>query len=156
MPTSYERIPQEGDDEFWETRPPSVRAELQRPFVYYGTGPFDPPSSDEEEEDVALEKENAHSPTAAESALLGDDEEGGKKKRPASLRWLVISLVTLVVLAGLLCHYNVFRVFKSPGLFRSHWSFCCSDIYTCKLLSSSGGSTHYHGPYLQWNFQCRE
>jgi dipeptidyl aminopeptidase B len=116
MATPYERLPQDGGDESWETRPPSVRTDPQRPFVYYGNGPFDPPSSDEEDEDVLLEKQNSRS---SESSHLSTDEEGGQKRRPASLRWLIISLVTLILLAGPSYIHDVFRVLDTlvyPGL----------------------------------------
>ncbi|KZT20995.1 hypothetical protein NEOLEDRAFT_1074339 [Neolentinus lepideus HHB14362 ss-1] len=77
------------------------------PTPYYGDGPFDPPSSDDEDEGL-LEKSPklSRSPGIAERGPDDLYEEegvlvvGGTKKRPSSLRWLVICLVSLVLLAA--------------------------------------------------------
>lgn len=112
MPTTpYERLPQEREGPSRETIPStssSRRPSPQRPPTYYGHGSFDPPSSDEED-DAFLEKNGPSTPGIAERGRMGDEDEdegtglvlgGGQKQRPSSLRWLIISLVTLIVLAG--------------------------------------------------------
>lgn len=113
MPSqAYERLPQEGEPGYRDDQGTSrigVNDTHRRPETYYGHGPFDAPSSDEEEDDL-LEK-SLHLPTSPGLAERGqyDEEElddgvglvvGGQKKRPSSLRWLIIALVTLVVIAG--------------------------------------------------------
>lgn len=150
MSSSYERLPQEGDDDSWELA--SHSAQPQRPTIYYGHGPFDPPSSDDEDEDVLREKGGSRSPGLAESGLDGED---GQKKRPSSLRWLIISLVTLVGLAGVWPYfYDNVRVLDTR-ISRLHWHICCSIIQICWSLSPSRCSAHNHGSYLQWNFPRR-
>jgi dipeptidyl aminopeptidase len=73
-----------------------------RPEVYYGDGPFDPPSSDEEDETL-LDKDEPSSPGFAEEGSFGDSGSRIKsRQRPASLRALIISLVALVTLAGII------------------------------------------------------
>lgn len=51
-PSEYAAIPQDGDDVF---SPTAESSQLVKPEVYYGEGPFDPPSSDDEG-DGLLEK----------------------------------------------------------------------------------------------------
>lgn len=50
-PSEYSTIPQDGEDLFSSGDPQHVK-----PEVYYGDGPFDPPSSDDENDEL-LEKE---------------------------------------------------------------------------------------------------
>ncbi|KAF9814328.1 hypothetical protein IEO21_05171 [Rhodonia placenta] len=80
-----------------------------KPETYYGEGTFDPPSSDEEADEL-LEKGGRESPEQAERAgMRSAMVDGGtllvgirKARRPASLCFLVGSLVTLVTLAAVI------------------------------------------------------
>ncbi|OJT13681.1 hypothetical protein TRAPUB_9780 [Trametes pubescens] len=98
MPSTYEPLAQEGDDVFGTV--PSSSAVVHpipiKPETYYGEGPFDPPSSDDEA-DSFLGKEDERSGRAIEAE--GDLVVGSRKKRPASVKFLVISLVSLVSVA---------------------------------------------------------
>jgi len=104
----YEAISQE--DLFHENGASSLRnLDEFRPFTvkpetYYGEGPFDPQSSDEEADDL-LEKSPARSPGAAERGRADMEGDGllvVGSKRPTSLRFLIISLVSLVSLAAVI------------------------------------------------------
>ncbi|KAH9945746.1 dipeptidyl aminopeptidase [Amylocystis lapponica] len=102
----YEALSQEGDDlqngssslgPVDEFRPAPTK-----PVTYYGEGPFDPPSSDEEGDEL-LEKSPTRSPGTAERGGVGLHDDGGlvvgSNKRYSSLRFLIISLASLVSLA---------------------------------------------------------
>ena len=75
-PSEYSAVPRDGDDMF---SPTAESSQYVKPEVYYGEGPFDPPSSDDEE-DVLLEKNRAR-------GIASEVEEtglrlGGQKVRP--------------------------------------------------------------------------
>jgi dipeptidyl aminopeptidase B len=79
-PSNYGPLPQLDS----EGHPTSAHASTDvlsstpiRPAIYYGDGPFDPPSSDSDESEVLLEK--PLTPGAAERAeypTLGEEDEG--------------------------------------------------------------------------------
>ena len=141
---AYQRLPQEGepgynDDE--NTSRIGVNDFHRRPETYYGHGTFDAPSSDDE--DDPLEK-TFHLPTPPDLAERGqyDEEElddgvglviGGQKKRPSSLRWLIISLVTLIVIAGTSHSANdswVWLMFTQRVLVYSLLGHTIAPVYT--------------------------
>ncbi|KAI9067913.1 dipeptidyl aminopeptidase [Trametes sanguinea] len=98
MPTDYELLARDGEDFFAggsSSAAPAYPASV-KPETYYGEGPFDPPSSDDESEEL-LEKDLQRSGRIIEAE--GNLVVGSGKKRPASVRYLVISLVTLVSVA---------------------------------------------------------
>ena len=89
-----------------------------RPPTYYGEGPFDPPSSEDEDEDESLLlKETTRSLGMVERAGYAEPDTkvrphpspcydqvlnylpGRAQKRPSSLRYLLISLGTLVAIS---------------------------------------------------------
>jgi dipeptidyl aminopeptidase len=97
----YERLPQDGGHDSGPSR-----TEPSRPSIYYGDGPFDPPSSDDESDEL-LEKNGLRSPGNVERGRLDvEDTEGeglmirGQNQRPSSLRVLIYSLLALVLIAG--------------------------------------------------------
>ncbi|KAI0630468.1 dipeptidyl aminopeptidase [Trametes polyzona] len=97
MSSKYEPLDREEDDLF-RTGPSSAVAHPVpiKPETYYGEGPFDPPSSDDESE-TFLDKEDQRAGRQIEEE--GNLMVGSRKKRPASVKFLVISLGTLVSLA---------------------------------------------------------
>ncbi|KAH7910473.1 dipeptidyl aminopeptidase [Hygrophoropsis aurantiaca] len=102
----------------------TIRPDLQiRPPTYYGDGPFDPPSSDDEAE-VLLEKNRGRASFMADQDTFGDSEPGNGlvvgQKRPAPLRWLVISLASLVLLSaaiGIIAATTLYngKTYRAPG-----------------------------------------
>ncbi|KAI0351315.1 dipeptidyl aminopeptidase [Trametes cingulata] len=98
MPSNYEPLSHEADDVFHNDPSSSAVAHPVpiKPETYYGEGPFDPPSSDDESEQF-LEKDAERSGRIIEAE--GNLIVGSRKRRPASVRFLVISLVSLVSLA---------------------------------------------------------
>ncbi|KAG6816533.1 hypothetical protein H0H87_005395 [Tephrocybe sp. NHM501043] len=117
MPSSpYERLPDVEAPAEGSMRPDSQKP-LARPQIYYGEGPFDPPSSDDEDDDDLetgglLEKHTVpSSPGAAElggmfatgSGHTTDDTEDLKKKHGmTSVRALGILLVIIIALSSLI------------------------------------------------------
>jgi len=111
--SNYEALSQDGEDVSYDGASSSVRhvddlgPVTVKPETYYGEGLFDPPSSDDEGDDL-LEKRGLSSPGLAERAAANGilQEDGqlivGIRKRPASLRFLVISLVSLVTMAAVI------------------------------------------------------
>ncbi|KII86043.1 hypothetical protein PLICRDRAFT_44497 [Plicaturopsis crispa FD-325 SS-3] len=103
---TYDRVSQDGEDLLEDAVSTSARGRSPprsiRPPVYYGEGPFDAPSSDEDE--ALLEKEGSITPGLAERGGNSLDEGGltvgGHKRRPSLLRYLVVTLISLVILAG--------------------------------------------------------
>ncbi|KAI0820257.1 dipeptidyl aminopeptidase [Trametes gibbosa] len=98
MPTTYEPLQRDEDDVFY-SGPSSSAVPLPipvKPEVYYDEGPFDPPSSDDES-DSFLAKEQGRSGHIIEAE--GDLVVGSRKKRPASVRYLIIALASLLSLA---------------------------------------------------------
>ncbi|KAF8335110.1 dipeptidyl aminopeptidase [Amanita rubescens] len=101
--SSYERIPDDQLGQVQESRPVEGLhyTDDERPPIYYGEGPFDPPSS--EDESTVDDKEGE---TQATGEVEDDDVElqlsATLRKKPSSLRVLVISLAALVCLAGLI------------------------------------------------------
>ncbi|KAL4251589.1 peptidase S9B family protein [Abortiporus biennis] len=86
-----------------------VADETVKPEVYYGEGPFDPPSSDEEEDIDVTDKSPLHpgmrSPIDRESL-------SGRTRRPSSLRCLIFCLAGLVSIAALI---GLFAAFSYTG-----------------------------------------
>ncbi|KAH8093229.1 dipeptidyl aminopeptidase [Cristinia sonorae] len=80
-----------------------------KPEVYYGEGPFDPPSSDDEDE--ALLEKDVHGGDIAEVEGNGL-RLGGGQKRNSSLRCLVLCLVALVSTAAVI---GLFAAFSYTG-----------------------------------------
>ncbi|KAI0640694.1 dipeptidyl aminopeptidase [Trametes meyenii] len=94
MPSTYEPLAQEGGELGGSSS--SAAAYAIMPETYYGEGPFDPPSSDDESEEL-MEKDAERSGRAIEEE--GNLIVGSRKKRPASVRFLVIALASLVTIA---------------------------------------------------------
>ncbi|EJC99985.1 dipeptidyl aminopeptidase [Fomitiporia mediterranea MF3/22] len=103
------------DGEPRETTTEETKAPL-RPHMYYDEGPFDAPSSESEDETL-LEKDapgrgrlGVNSPGATENGFPSDGLRlGGPKRRPNTLRCLLITLVSLMVMAiliGILAAYT--------------------------------------------------
>lgn len=92
-----------------------------RPSVYYEEGPFDAPSSDEGE---GLIEKRDHG-LSDDPNVFGDTEPGngllvGGNKRPASLKYLIISLASLVFLSasiGLFAATSLYngQTYRLPG-----------------------------------------
>ncbi|ETW78834.1 dipeptidyl aminopeptidase [Heterobasidion irregulare TC 32-1] len=109
-PSAYGPLAQEDDREDVDvasmTRA-SGHGLLPRPPVYYGEGPFDPPSSDDESEEL-LSKQEAGSDGLAERGQIMANEVGssglyvGRRREWSSMRWLVFSLVGLVSFAAVI------------------------------------------------------
>ena len=76
--TSYERLPQgETQNEVEGSRSQSPLS-FVRPPIYYGDGPFDPPSSDSDDEgDEALSFIEKHRPSSPGRAEAGADSGSG-------------------------------------------------------------------------------
>ncbi|KAI0676150.1 dipeptidyl aminopeptidase [Trametes maxima] len=96
MPPTYEPLAQEGSEPLLGGPSSSASAYAIKPETYYGEGPFDPPSSDDESEEL-MEKDAERSGRAIEEE--GNLVVGSRKKRPASVRFLVIALGSLVTIA---------------------------------------------------------
>ncbi|KAM5541328.1 hypothetical protein V8D89_004882 [Ganoderma adspersum] len=100
MPSQYEPLGQEAPDDYFHAES-SSRANTAfppKPETYYGEGPFDPPSSDDDESEVLLEKNGSR----RSSAVFEEEGHlviGSTKKRPASLKFLIIGLASLVSIA---------------------------------------------------------
>ncbi|KAF9233855.1 dipeptidyl aminopeptidase [Melanogaster broomeanus] len=77
-------------------RPESV----VRPHLYYGEGPFDPPSSEDGEDDHYTEKLGPRGVGDLEDSEPGSGLRVGGGKRPTALRCLVWSLASLVLLSA--------------------------------------------------------
>ncbi|TCD69053.1 hypothetical protein EIP91_008951 [Steccherinum ochraceum] len=94
-PSGHSAVPQDGDDMF---SPTAESSQFTKPEVYYGEGPFDPPSSDDED-DALLEKNRA-------GGIASDVEESGLRlggqKRNSSLRCLIFCLVGLTSTAAII------------------------------------------------------
>lgn len=143
-PQAYQRLPQEGEPGYNNDESTSrigINDFHRRPETYYGHGTFDAPSSDDE--DDLLEK-SLHLPTSPGLAERGqyNEEElddgvglviGGQKKRSSSLRWLIISLVTLVVIAGMSHSASdpwVWLIFTQRALVYSPLGHTITPVYT--------------------------
>ncbi|KAF8141399.1 dipeptidyl aminopeptidase [Boletus edulis] len=105
---TYERVSDNDTHEDVEeapSQPPRVRphpALAVRPPVYYGDGPFDPPSSEEEDEDRFQDKyeRGVLDPDGFSDSEPGNGLRVGGSKRPTALRYLVYSLASLVFLSA--------------------------------------------------------
>ncbi|KAF8240208.1 hypothetical protein L208DRAFT_1420424 [Tricholoma matsutake] len=100
---SYERLSQgETPNQAGGSRSHSPLS-FVRPPIYYGDGPFDPPSSDEEDDEEIsfIEKNGVLTPGRAEAGA-GSGSTDSVDKRPSSLRFLVILLAALVGFAALI------------------------------------------------------
>ncbi|KAG2359215.1 dipeptidyl peptidase IV N-terminal region-domain-containing protein [Suillus spraguei] len=128
---SYEHV-DGGDEEDFEdndnrllasrSRITTIHADLAfRPSIYYEEGPFDAPSSDEGE--GLIEKQDHV--LSDDPNVFGDTEPGngllvGGNKRPASLKYLIISLTSLVFLSasiGLFAATSLYngQTYRLPG-----------------------------------------
>lgn len=86
---AYEPLNVSNDAEEYVDQP-QIRSVPSRPAIYYGEGPFSPPSSDDEE-DYAKEDDNDPNGTIRFEFGNGDDEEGllvGGYRRPVSVSLL--------------------------------------------------------------------
>ncbi|OJA09345.1 hypothetical protein AZE42_08476 [Rhizopogon vesiculosus] len=129
--SAYERVhgveDDLGDD---DTHIPASRSRIEhsvlpviRPPVYYEDGPFDAPSSDDEGEGLIEKQDDV--PVSNERNVFMDTEPGnhltlGGNKRPASLKYLIISLATLVLLSasiGLFAATSLYKgkTYQLPG-----------------------------------------
>ncbi|KAF5354550.1 hypothetical protein D9758_011204 [Tetrapyrgos nigripes] len=92
---------------------------ISKPKTYYGEGPFDPPSSDSEE-DGLLADNGPSTPGVAERGFPEDFTP--VQKRNSSLRFLVTTLVILVILSGIIgiiaAQTYVGTVYRLPGVRR--------------------------------------
>ncbi len=82
MPSQYEPLGQEAPDNFFHAESSSRvnTAFPPKPEIYYGEGPFDPPSSDDDESEVLLEKNGSQSSSIFEEE--GHLVVGNSKVRP--------------------------------------------------------------------------
>ncbi|KAF8840395.1 hypothetical protein BDN67DRAFT_951704 [Paxillus ammoniavirescens] len=123
---TYERLSDNGDEEAvsdtltQSSATRALRPDLPvRPPVYYGEGPFDPPSSEDEEEHY-LEKSGPHGLGDLEDSEPGNGLRVGGDKRPTALRCLVLSLASLVLLSaciGVLAATSLYsgKPYRAPG-----------------------------------------
>ena len=80
---AYEPLNVSNDDEEYIDQP-QIRSVQSRPAIYYGEGPFSPPSSDDED-DYAKEVDNDPTSIVGFEIGNGDDEEEllvGGRRRP--------------------------------------------------------------------------
>ncbi|KAF9558339.1 dipeptidyl aminopeptidase [Agrocybe pediades] len=114
--------------EMRQTNPGSVatRPEFTRPQVYYGEGPFDPPSSEDDDDDLVMRRASEDDNDIESASLLhqnqpsspGRAERGDtsrsvdSEKKHASVRVLAITLIGLVAVAALI---GVFAGFAYSG-----------------------------------------
>ncbi|OAX34903.1 hypothetical protein K503DRAFT_774059 [Rhizopogon vinicolor AM-OR11-026] len=129
--SAYERV-HGAEDDFGEddAHIPASRSRIEhsalpiiRPPVYYEEGPFDPPSSDDEGEGLIEKQDDV--PVSNERNVFMDTEPGnhltlGGNKRPASLKYLIISLASLVLLSasiGLFAATSLYKgkAYRLPG-----------------------------------------
>lgn len=140
-PSNYGPLSQVEDS---EEHPTSAHASTEvlsstpiRPAIYYGDGPFDPPSSESDESEVLLEK--PLTPGAAERAeypTLGEEDEGvadnglfvgGRRKQVRLILRIIsesmLSIIMIIVLwsCAAMVIYTVARVLTrwTPLLRRS-------------------------------------
>ncbi|KAF8555864.1 dipeptidyl aminopeptidase [Imleria badia] len=106
---AYERISDNDGDEYFvdiPAQPSRVRSDPElvvRPHIYYGDGPFDPPSSEDEDEGHFLDKSERRGvldPDGFRDSEPGNGLRVGGGKRPAALRYLIYSLASLVFLSA--------------------------------------------------------
>ena len=145
-----------------------VQLLVTRPPVYYGEGPFDPPSSDDEEErepdpnaqhefeddveTVSLLSSTPLTPGRAESGGLSISQmrSGTKKVSLDSVRQLPLDTFR-TFLEALLCTNSWICSRRSRRIRRSHWDRC--ELYVFRtVIHVRGPETAYYGPYIQWHF----
>ncbi|KAL4265734.1 peptidase S9B family protein [Pleurotus pulmonarius] len=102
---------------------PNQASSFIRPAIYYGEGPFDPPSSEDEDETL-LEKDDAldtnEGPERA-YAFTGQRDRLGGRQRPTSMRYLAFGLVLLVSLSAIIgmvaaFTYSGANSYHAPGV----------------------------------------
>jgi dipeptidyl aminopeptidase len=131
--SKYKPLPQDGagyGDTLHNERA-STHSGPVRSLTYYNEGPFDPPSSEDEDESL-LQKEDSRSLEMMERAGYTEPDikvclyhsasdqdlvpqlhsTGYAQKRPSSLRYLLISLGTLVAISIVI---GLFSAFKYSG-----------------------------------------
>ncbi|KAG1771459.1 dipeptidyl aminopeptidase [Suillus occidentalis] len=123
---SYQHVNEEEDFEDNDSRPLASRSRIAailhpdlaitRPSVYYDDGPFDAPSSDEGE--GLIEKQDHV--LSDDPNVFSDTEPGNGLLRPASLKYLIISLASLVFLSatiGLFAATSLYngKTYRLPG-----------------------------------------
>jgi len=89
---------------------PQIRSVPSRPAIYYGEGPFSPPSSDDED-DYAKESDNDPNGTMRFEFGNGDDEEElfiGGRRHPVRWPFLATSIRPYLVLYSDLGLLNIF------------------------------------------------
>ncbi|KAI9510550.1 dipeptidyl aminopeptidase [Russula earlei] len=113
MPQHYDPLSQEDED---DSHPldadihildSSRSGLLPRPTIYYGEGPFNPPSSDEDEVEAAEKDGTGPLNRAEHGSLLGSEQAdsalyvGGLKEFP-SVRSILLALAALLTLSGVI------------------------------------------------------
>ena len=86
---AYEPLNTSNDAEEYVDEP-QMRSVQSRPAIYYGEGPFSPPSSDDEDDDAKGADNNTNGAIRFEFGN-GDDEEEflvGRHRRPVRSRFL--------------------------------------------------------------------
>jgi hypothetical protein len=166
--TSYERLPQGEEAEGSRSQRP---LSFVRPPIYYGDGPFDPPSSDSDDEgDEGLsfiEKNRPSSPGRAEAGA--DSGSGWIPSTDDKVRAIVCSIslspgqgITLYrtrnnsSLPSL--HYSeIFLTLPCSLACCTHWICCvdwnnsCFNIYQLFDISTNRLPKNDNGPCLQWD-----
>ncbi|KAI0047150.1 dipeptidyl aminopeptidase [Auriscalpium vulgare] len=134
MPSaSYDPLAQEDDEHDDVTLNAASSASLPRPAVYYGDGPFDPPSSDDESEEY-IEKPGSRSPGAAEFGRTPEEEAIAAglyvgRRRWSSVRWLVICLTALVSIAGLIGIFAAFSYTETKHVVRGNAHITMDHVF---------------------------
>ncbi|KAJ3851874.1 dipeptidyl aminopeptidase [Lentinula lateritia] len=118
---SYERLETDDPSET-STIVSSIHSShsVAKPATYYGQGPFDAPSSDSEEEDELLETKGPSTPGIAEAGNFNAPYTPSlRQKRASNIRFLVTTLIVLVVLCGIIgiiaAQTYVGTVYRLPG-----------------------------------------
>ncbi|KAJ4474941.1 dipeptidyl aminopeptidase [Lentinula aciculospora] len=139
---SYERLETDDPSETSTIISAHSNHSVAKPATYYGQGPFDPPSSDSEEEDELLEEQDPLTPGAAESGISRATMiSSPRQKRASNIRFLVTTLVVLVVLCGIIgiiaAQTYVGTVYHIPGTRKITMDHIFNGTFTAERSSIS-------------------
>ena len=162
--------------EMRQMNPDTVNPFTARPAIYYGDGPFDPPSSDDDDEEAEGRLHNSED-DAESGFLLNVDQSGysspGRAERgDQSLRrtdaiekvrpfngvhggllfslWILANvLLTEVLLSPCSCSCAYFS-----GRPRHNYRHSCWLYIFWKIISYTRNAKDYYGPYFQWHILC--
>lgn len=157
---TYERVSDNDTDEDCVDIP-SQPARVQprpdlvvRPPVYYGDGPFDPPSSEEEDEDRFLDKSERHH--ALNPGEFRDSEPGnglrvgGGKVSTLPQRNTLKFIPVSHLAAG--CPETSYILPGSVGvLVGLHWCVCRNQSLSWKAVPCIKRAKDIARPHIQWN-----